>query len=367
MTVLGFDIGGANLKVATSCGQARSEPFEIWRAPHELSTRLRGLIAGFDGADLIAVTMTAELADCFPTKSIGVRQIIEAVQDAAGEIPAVFWQTNGRFGTRLVDPAEISAVGNVTGNTLTTRFVAAANWHALATWAGRLVPRGKALLFDMGSTTTDLIPLQNGIPVARGATDVERLLNDELVYTGVRRTPLCAVLQDVVMRDGRRCRLAAELFATMLDVYLLLGETAEDPADCGTADGRPATVCCAHDRLARMLCCDREELDIHEARHLAALFRDRQMENLAKAVTAVTCRDDSIVETVIVSGSGEAVARKMISEHPRLEGARVESLTSRFDPELAGAACAYAVAVLAEERLRPSGRAGDGEATTLDH
>ena len=44
MTVLGFDIGGANLKVATSCGQARSEPFEIWRAPHELFSSVQQLV-----------------------------------------------------------------------------------------------------------------------------------------------------------------------------------------------------------------------------------------------------------------------------------------------------------------------------------
>jgi len=67
---------------------------------------------------------------------------------------------------------------------------AAANWLALATYAGRLAPRGPAVLLDVGSTTTDVIPLQDGTPVPRGRTDPERLESKELVYTGVRRTPL---------------------------------------------------------------------------------------------------------------------------------------------------------------------------------
>ena len=60
---LGLDIGGANLKAATSEGAAGSEPFEIWRAPGDLTARLQQLIARFPPADLLAVTMTAELAD----------------------------------------------------------------------------------------------------------------------------------------------------------------------------------------------------------------------------------------------------------------------------------------------------------------
>ena len=36
--------------------------------------------------------------------------------------------------------------------------VASANWHALATFAGRYAPNGRAILIDIGSTTTDIIP-----------------------------------------------------------------------------------------------------------------------------------------------------------------------------------------------------------------
>ena len=119
---------------------------------------------------------------------------------------------------------------------------AAANWLALAALVARRQPRGRGLLLDIGSTTTDLVPLEDGRPAPRGRTDPERMACCELLYTGVRRTPVCAAVPGV----------AAELFATMQDVYLVLGLVPDDPADTGTADGRPATAPLAHARLARM-------------------------------------------------------------------------------------------------------------------
>ena len=56
--------------------------------------------------------------------------------------------------------------------------------------------RGRDALFvDMGSTTTDIIPIVGGKVAARGATDAERLQAGELVYTGATRTFLMAVAQ----------------------------------------------------------------------------------------------------------------------------------------------------------------------------
>jgi probable H4MPT-linked C1 transfer pathway protein len=333
---LGLDIGGANLKAATSEGAACSETFEIWRAPGELAVRLRQSIARFPPADVLAVTMTAELADCFTTKARGVAAILTAVKQAAGQTPVVVWQTRGEFAL-LEDAVRCP------------KAVAAANWLALATWAGRLAPAGKSLLIDIGSTTTDIIPLRDGRPVTRGLTDLDRLLNHELIYTGLRRTPLCAVTQTVTVR-GRPCRVAAELFATMLDVHLLLGMIPEDETDCHTADGRPATIACAHDRLARMVCCDRDEIDLAEVGSIARCFADAQQTVLSSAVEAVAGRDRENLEAVILAGSGEVLAAKIVAEHPTTIESRVTCLSETLSPELAESACAYAVAVLATER-----------------
>ena len=279
--------------------------------------------------------MTAELADCYATKRDGVASIVAAVRQAVGRVPTKFWQTNGEL------------IGWSAAET--PRTVAAANWQALATWGGRLAPKGGALLIDIGSTTTDVISLQEGIPMARGATDVERLLHHELVYTGMRRTPLCAVSPVVSLR-GVQCSAAAELFATTLDAYLLLGWIPPDETDRQTADGRPATIEFAHDRIARMVCCDRDEISTDEARDLAQSFYQAQSRQITAAVDAVVGRQDIPVETVILSGSGEMLADRVISTHPQLQSARRVRISQVLSQPLADAACAYAIAVLAEER-----------------
>lgn len=121
-----------------------------------------------------------------------------------------------------------------------TRLAAASNWHAVAAFAGRFAKADAALLVDCGSTTTDIIPLAAGKPVAVGHTDTERLTSGELVHTGVERSPLLRVRLPGPI-PGRVSPLVQELFANSRDIYLLTGDLPEAPQDTSTADGRPAT------------------------------------------------------------------------------------------------------------------------------
>lgn len=63
--ILGLDIGGANLKVATPDKRALSVPFALWKQPDRLPMALADLVAQFPDAEELAVTMTGELCDCF--------------------------------------------------------------------------------------------------------------------------------------------------------------------------------------------------------------------------------------------------------------------------------------------------------------
>jgi hypothetical protein len=135
----------------------------------------------------------------------------------------------------------------------------------------------------------------------------------------------------------------------MLDVYLLLGLIPEDAAGKNTADGRPATIACAHDRLARMVCCDREEIDLAEARSIARHFALAQQKQLSTAITEVVSRDEARLETLIIAGSGEFLAQRILTEHPQAQGPHTIRLAETLSADLAEAACAYAVAVLANE------------------
>jgi probable H4MPT-linked C1 transfer pathway protein len=326
-TALGLDIGGANLKAAHSGGPARSRPFALWKTPAALPDALRDLLRDWPSYDVLAVTMTGELCDCFATKREGVLAILDAVSAVAGSLPVRVWLTDGR----LVDVAAARAA---------PRLAAAANWLALATFAGRLAPRGPALVIDIGSTTTDIVPLLDGRPVPRGRTDTERLRRGELVYTGVTRTPLCAVLGAAAM---------AEFFATTRDVYLLLGRLPEDPSDHDTADGRPATRACAEARVARMVGADLETSTADERRELAEHVVFRHVMQIGGAIKAVAGSLPRPPETIVSCGAGEFLTEVALKHQQAVRPCPVVSLGRKIGPEVSKAACAYALAVLAAE------------------
>ena len=324
---LGLDIGGANLKAVHTGGSVVRRAFALWRDPAGLAAALQDLCAALPPADQIAITMTGELCDCFENKRDGVAAILDAVQAVARATPVRVWGNEGRF----LDPDAARRMPLQT---------AAANWLALATLVGRFAPSGPALSIDIGSTTTDLVPLLDGKPAPRGRTDPERLRCGELVYTGARRTPLCALINGEV---------AAELFATTLDAYLVLGHLPEDANDCNTADGRPATRPAAETRLARMLCADLETSTPDERRRLAERAVGRQRALIRDALDAVLRTLASPPRTLILAGEGEFLAEQVIGPLPELHGAERISLSRELGREISAAACAHAVAVLAGE------------------
>lgn len=336
MLVLGLDVGGANLKAATSDGAARERAFPLWKHPERLGEEVKSLVAELPKSDAVAVVMTGELADCFESKAEGVRAIVEAVCRAVEPLSVHFWQTGGEF-VGADDAVEL------------TRLVAAANWHALATFCGRVVPTGPALLIDVGSTTTDLIPLRDGVVVAEGLTDLERLRSGELVYTGAVRTPVCAFGPTIDV-GNEVMPMAAELFATMRDVHLMLGSLPEAPEDRDTADGRPATIAHARKRLARMLCADPEEIGEGMLEEFARALARRQREVIRAALERVLKRMEG-TPTVMISGSGASVAQQTVAGMESLSSASVMLLSELFEKRVSHAACAFAVARLAAERV----------------
>jgi hypothetical protein len=333
MTWLGLDIGGANIKIADGRSFALSRPFPLWQRPGDLAQELAATLAASPAADSLAVTMTGELADCFATKAEGVAAICGAVAQAAAGREVRVYGVDGQF---MSTEAAIER----------PLVVAASNWHALACFAGQYVPAGRGLLIDIGSTSADLIPLEAGNPVGRGSNDPERLAAGELVYTGVQRTPVCALVPALPWAE-RVCPVAAELFATTWDAYLVLGDLPEEPENHLTADGRPATRALAIDRLARMICADRTLFTAHDAERAAATISAAQLAKLGIATRQAIGRTPP--DRVILGGQGEFLARRLVQKlgwQPE-----VISLAERLGPAVSACAPAHSVAVLARERL----------------
>ena len=331
-TWLAFDIGGANLKAAHSDGSASSRSFQLWKRPDDLADALIDLAEGLSPADGWAVTMTAELCDCFATKADGVRSILAATERAAAGRPVQVWGTDGQF----------HAVGAIRDH---PRLAAASNWLALASVVARSDFGASGLLIDVGSTTTDLVPWRDGsvaLAPTFPPTDLGRLQAGALVYAGVRRTPLCALGSAFEFR-GVTTPIMAELFATTADVYLTLGNLAVDPFDLATGDGRPLTWEASRDRLARMVGLDRDDFTPEDARVLAVAVDRSLLDRLTRAVDLLVA--SSLGEpppAIVIAGAGEFLARKL-AERVVAPGGSIHSLAASWGREASSAACAHAL------------------------
>lgn len=331
MKTLGLDIGGANLKAAHTDGGSCSKAFPLWKQPHTLADQLPMLARHFPRFDRVAVTMTADLCDCFESKRQGVNHVLHATEELAGARSVEVWSTAGCF----VKPHEARD---------RTMECAAANWHALAHYVASLYPDGPTLLIDVGSTTTDIVHLRDGRVEAKGLTDTQRLTTGELLYLGVMRTPLAA-LGPTINFAGKHYHLMAELFATTHDVFLLSGGFPEQPSRTDTADGRPATRRCAAARVARMIGADLDMLSLDDASRLAQSFAMIVESRISTAVGQLASHGD--VHRLIVSGSGAFVAERAVTR--ALPQARIVRLADQIGEDASAAACAYALVQLSNQ------------------
>jgi (4-(4-[2-(gamma-L-glutamylamino)ethyl]phenoxymethyl)furan-2-yl)methanamine synthase len=334
--VIGLDVGGANTKAVWRDGdavRAVSRPFEVWRDREALTAVLRDVGAELqrEPAELVALTMTAELADTFRSKREGVGFVLDAVEAAlGGPVRLLALTTAGD----LVPPGEARA---------RPLDVAAANWVASALAVGAVHP--DALMLDVGSTTADVIPIAAGRLAAAGRSDLDRLLAGELVYTGALRTPLSAIASRVPVR-GRWCPVASAQFAISADVHLILGHLSPEAYTCPTPDGRAASIECARERVARLVCADAEQLEPGEVEAIAAHLHAEQVRQIEAAARLVTTRLRDGATPVVPLGAGAFLARAVAE---RLGRPVLEMPWSAPEREAGPAA---ALARLAAARLR---------------
>ncbi|MHA1166286.1 MAG: hydantoinase/oxoprolinase family protein [Candidatus Hodarchaeales archaeon] len=316
---LGLDIGGANVK-AIALGQNNgelqlssdiTEYFPFWERKPDFASFLREKIASaVEENPVVGVTMTAELSDCFNTKAEGVEFICSAVDEVFPG--SLYYTVSGQLINR--EKAEKKWME-----------VSAANWHAAALLCGDKYP--DSLFIDMGSTTTDIIPIINGIPVTTGKDDVNRLISGELLYTGAQRSTLTSLVGLSRIPFGKKSiRGSAEYFACTADVYRILGMINGEEYTVDTPDGRGKTVEDSMSRVAKFICGDTQILDYKLLNELCEYLKDRQIDIIAEAIKEVLSTHDLDRNIpVMVTGCGsfivEMTAKKMgFSKIKKLHG-----------------------------------------------
>ncbi|MBN1454758.1 MAG: H4MPT-linked C1 transfer pathway protein [Methanomicrobia archaeon] len=333
---LGIDVGGANTKVATSEGVVESLYAPIWHRKVCLYEVLPEVQQRF-GAELEAIgaVMTGELSDCFATRREGVLFIADAVATTF-EDPR-FFDHDGQFRARSAVETDPLAF-------------AATNWLASAMFVAQ--EYRDAIFVDIGSTTTDVIPIIDGVVRAQH-TDLERLKRGELIYSGVLRTNVAAVLQHVNLNEDEACRVSSELFAITADAYLVLGEITEKEYRCTSPNwyafvGRELdekSQTSALQRLARVVCSDLEELGETGTVAIAAQVKQKQVAELVTSLEQM--KTTYGLSRVVAAGIGDFLI------HAATDAVNLQfvSLAARYGTDVAATFPAFALAKLLEAEV----------------
>jgi len=302
----GWDVGGSQLKVAWvdaagSAVRVRLLATPLWQGVEVLQRAVEQVLVEWPqlAEARHVVTMTAELCDIFASRAEGVGAVVELLR---ARLPADAVGYYSLRGWLSADAACRDAAA-----------VASANWHATLTCVARR--RHNGILLDVGGTTTDVQPFVAGRAEVQGYDDAARLRSEELVYTGVVRTPVMALCRRVPVR-GAWVDLAAEHFADMADVYRLLSCL---PAACDlqrTADGAGRGVAASARRLARMVGMDVDGTTAPtEWVALARYLADEQAQRIRRALARALSRCPRARSGGIVgAGAGRFLARRLAAQ-----------------------------------------------------
>lgn len=322
MKIAGFDIGGANTDLAIidfdENGNVKNiqtdfEYLPMWSQNEELDVTLVNLIENIcpvDEIDAVGISMTAELVDAFETKTEGVIDIATTCEKLF-DIPIAYIGLNG-----------VLSLEDLIKNPLD---VAAANWKATSQIVGKI--EKDCIFVDTGSTTTDIIPIKNGVECAKGRTDFERSATGELVYTGTLRTNLTSFVDSVPL-NGENYRVASELFASTADVYNVLNLISDDDFVCATCDGAGKSKEESARRISRVLCADLDILSMDEIEEISKYIHQAQIKQIASGIKDVSEREN--LNTVIVTGLGKDI---LCSPAAKSLGLEVKSMGDYYTDE----------------------------------
>ena len=339
MKVAGFDIGGANTDLAVIDFEGNEiKNIEVdfaylpmWSNNDDLSRVLVELIeniCSITEIDAVGISMTAELVDAYDTKKEGVLDVVKKCQDTF-DCPIAYVGIDGMMSKEEIQSSPLKA--------------AAANWIATAQIATLI--SDNCIFIDTGSTTTDIIPIKDGMECAVGKSDFDRSATGELVYTGTLRTNLASFL-DKVELNGKDYRVASELFAQTADVYTVLDLISEDDYVCDTFDGESKSKIDCAKRIARVVCADLEMLSMEDIVEMSEFIHQKQVEQIADGLKQVHEAQD--LDLIVVTGLGKDILDKPAAE---LLGLEVRSMGEILTDEQCVVAPAVGTAVMMNKYL----------------
>ena len=295
MKIIGWDIGGAHIKAAkidfkkkTSKTKQLYSP--IWKNVNYLKKSIKLIKKKLGKTNYHAITMTAELSDIFPDRKNGVKHIINLSSKILGEKNIFFYSKKNFLKKKLAikKPFELNSM----------------NWHATASFVSNFFPN--CILVDIGSTTSDIIPIKNKEIISKDVSDYQRLKSNELIYLGVLRTPIQAV--------ERKKNLINENFANLSDVYRVLNKIPSTFDLLPTLDSKTKNKHDSARRIARIFGKDYKKNHFLKWKKIAYQIEGEHLKILKSVIKKIEKKNFLKKVPIIGAGIGEFLVKKIYNK-----------------------------------------------------
>ncbi len=289
MRVLTLDIGGANTKYALFLNNKFKKSRIIYNPVWKKGViNVLRKIKKETRPNIIAATFTAELSDVFEDKEKGVVKLVDACKKIFKKV--YFLSVDKELVESITEP----------------RKLAAANFVASVYYLEKKFNEG--ILLDMGSTTTDIVPFKRG-KILYFKTDLERLMNGQLVYIGFLRTPLNTIKNTIRFRN-RDIRLAGEYFAITADLFRILGYKLKYICETPDRKGKDRRSCLR--RVARLLCSDVYEVKEEEIVNICTQIKGEIIRSISEPLKKIS--KNYKINKAYLAGIGAEFLREICEE-----------------------------------------------------
>ena len=297
MKIIGWDIGGAHIKASKINFDKNKIVTKqlfcpVWMNIKNLNKYVLKIKKYLGKSDYHAVTMTAELSDIFKNREGGTKKIINILCRTLSEKKIFFYSKKEIFLKKKEAIKKTNSINSM-------------NWHATASFISNFHPN--CILVDIGSSTTDIIPIKKKRVVAKGSDDYKRLMYNELIYIGVIRTPITAI--------EKKKNLIYENFANLGDVYRILNKLPKKIDLAPSEDHKSKTKNSSARRIARIFGKDYKKGNFRKWKKVALKIEKKQKKILKENINKIKKGNFSNSVPIIGAGTGEFLIRNMFNRN----------------------------------------------------
>lgn len=293
---LGWDIGGANTKVAIFNSSFEVIDFyfktiSIWNNLSTLKDFLKDISKIYKNSNTTHfISLTAESCDNFNNRDHGVISIVNLCDTNLVGLKKYYSNNNQYISFK-------EAVKN-------PQVLYSTNWMLTLNYLNN--SKQTNLIIDIGSTTTDFV--YKDMCVNENINDFMRLANRTLLYQGVVRTPIPMFVDNIIFGE-KKIPVIKEVYATSGDIFCILKDIEFKNKSYIGADELPYSEQDSLNRISRLIGKDYNKYD----RELViSVVKDLKAKFIINIVKNIKYIEKLIGEKLIISSIGEG--RSLIQE-----------------------------------------------------